>query len=231
MRSTFASHGRRAWFRLWVGWFCLLPVWAAAAEGPGWDPRLVRALLRLEQLPSDSCGARWRLADSTTAKGWVRWGETLSDATNQARLDEWLAAAPGRHLPRLGEPVRVLNRYDTGKPLSGAFLGFDGPILVLAQQGNRPDLHLEWEDLQAVDGAGRPLAGLVGNPADWPPTRRPLILAGPAGPRSAWPHQVDGLDLREWTLGDTMFLSLWPLGAAGVYLVGRAFGESVWPSE
>lgn len=207
----------------WMLALALLPAPGETAES-SWDPRLVRALVRLETVSSGSCRARWLEPDGGISKGWVRWGETLSDATIQTRLDEWLAAAPGRHLPRLGEPVRVLNRYDTGKPLTGSFLGFDGPFLVLGQQGKRPDLHLEWTDLRVADGAGRPLAGLGGAPEDWPPARRPLILAGPDRQRSAWPHQVEGLDLREWSGGDTAFVAFLLLAAAGVISLGHAMG-------
>lgn len=225
----------RGWCALSLGLAVLLLCAQAGAAESLWDPRQVRALIRLEQLGSGSCRARWRQADGTIANGWVRWGDLLSSATQQTRLDEWLATAPDRHLPRVGEVVRVLNRFDTGKPLEGSFLGFDGPILVVGQGRKRPELHLEWTDLQVVDGAGRPLAGLGGSPEDWPPARRPLLLWGPNGQQALWPHQVNGLELSEWSAGDTAFVAVLAILAVGVYGMARALGEAmgmaVMPSD
>jgi hypothetical protein len=204
------------------------------ADGAGWNPPLVRALVRLEQLPSGSCRATWQALDGSRSKGWVRWGAALPSHDCQTRLDLWQAAAPGRHLPRLGGPVRVLNRYDTGKPLAGTFLGFDGPLLVLGGAGRVPERHLEWDGLQVVDEAGRALTG-VESLRGWPPSRRPLVLTGSSGERVVWPDEVAGLELREWSAGDTAFVAFLAVLAFGVYGLARALGEAmgmaVMPSD
>jgi len=214
--------------RLVLALLLLVSPWSPArAAGPGWEPRLVEALARLEELPSQRCRAAWRTAEGTRSEGRMGWGEPCSPGEYREALAEWQAAAPGRHLPDLDAPVRVLNRFEAGKPLAGRFVGFDGPLLVLADQGREGLRHVAWRDLQVVDGAGRTLAGLDEEPERWPPSRRPLLEVDRDQRKAELdPRKLVELSLRERGVDDLSALALTAAVAGGFLLLVTGVAEA-----
>jgi|GEM_PF-3010207 len=189
----------------------------------GWNPATVEAFARLEAAPGQVHSARLQNADGSWSRVKVAWGETWARDTYQAQLDAWVAALPGRLVPSLGDSVQILNRYTSGRPISGAFLGFDGPLLVLEVGQRRAERWWKWEGLEVVDGAHAFSTGVGPDPAHWPPSRRPLMVAGPTGVRAVWPQEIQSLRIAELGRDDLPMLLV--LGCAGLLWYGFAHME------
>lgn len=163
------------------------PGWAGASPARRWPARLQASVqLAHAQIPGHSLPLRaWHL-DGHALQGELLGIEMEPDSAYQLRLAHWQAVDPARSvLPRLGQELWLESHYQRGRAISGTFLGFDGPYLILGKvDGAEGPLKLvPLSNALLATTAGRLLLDgrELDRQRDWPPSRMTLLAYFPMG--------------------------------------------------
>jgi hypothetical protein len=149
--------------------------------------------------------------------------ELVADSLYQPRLARWIAADPARAvLPPLGQELRLAERYEAGRRIRGAFLGFNGPYVVMRGADGRLQQN-EWgRGLEGAAGSLRLDGRRLDQQRDWPPSRLVYFVRGPDGRVALSPDELRDLRItQKATLGTVLVL---PLFLGLVLLCGYASG-------
>ena len=154
-----------------------------------------------------------------------------ADSLYAARLSTWSARHPTGLQPLgLGDALLVENRFERGKPLSGSFTGFDGPLLLLetSPAGTRRALPM---DGLRISRAGDQFVldqRKWLQPEDWPPSRSTLefqVKGNPAAPVRILPlDSLCSLDV----VGGPSNLILFLLPAGVMALLNWGLSSEEW---
>ena len=162
------------------------PAWAGPPRHR-WPTRLVTSLaVMAAQEPGHTLPCKAWLLDGRVLAGDLLAVEQEPDSLYQPRLTHWQGSDPARAvLPPLGQDLQLAKHYVVGRPVHGAFRGFNGPHLLLGRMENVREtvdrIPVARERLICPAGSLSLDGRELDRRNDWPPSRTALLVYTAAG--------------------------------------------------